>query len=399
MNKMRVLITTVAAYGHFQPLIPLAKALADAGHEVAVATASELHLRGEAAGFNAFDAGIAPADGFERLAERYPNQEYNRLAPSGILSWYVPHLFGEVLMPAMLADLEPLARAWQPDVMLHETWEFAAPLVGAKLGIPAVNQTLGIRFDDRLIESAAAAVAPFWRQHGLEPDPTAGLYRNLCLDITPPGFQSYDEARYHHTMRPMRPVAAPPLPGERLPAWVERRRDVPLVYMTLGTNAGTNGDLSMFGSVIDGLRDLDVELLITVGPNKALASVEAQEDWIHVADYLPHSLLFPHCSLVICHGGPGTTLSALAQGLPLLILPQGADQYIVGDLVHASGAGLRLVPAEVNPTSIRESVLNLLHTASYRDDARRLQREIAAMPTPAEAVPLIESIISYSHRL
>jgi UDP:flavonoid glycosyltransferase YjiC (YdhE family) len=44
---------------------------------------------------------------------------------------------------------------------------------------------------------------------------------------------------------------------------------------------------------------------------------------VHVEHYVPQSLLLPHCSAVICHGGAGTTLSSLALGLPLLILPQG----------------------------------------------------------------------------
>src|ERR1700736_5073280 len=104
---MRVLITSVSGYGHLQPLLPLAKALAEAGHEVAIATGSELCPRAEAAGFPAFDAGISPGTIFELLAERYPDQEYNRLKPTEILDWYLPHLFGEVLAPAMLRDLEP----------------------------------------------------------------------------------------------------------------------------------------------------------------------------------------------------------------------------------------------------------------------------------------------------
>ena len=48
-------------------------------------------------------------------------------------------------------------------------------------------------------------------------------------------------------------------------------------------------------------------------------------------------------------------------GLPLLILPQGADQYVIGDLVLAAGAGLRLVLGDVNPSSVRASVLALLN--------------------------------------
>lgn len=107
---------------------------------------------------------------------------------------------------------------------------------------------------------------------------------------------------------------------------------------------------------------------------------------------MPQSLLLPHCAAVICHGGAGTILNSLTQGLPLLILPQGADQYVMGDRVLAAGVGLLLVPADVNPSSVRANVLALLDEPTYRAGARGLQREIAAMPGPEEAVHLIEEV-------
>ena len=387
---MRVLVTCVSAYGHLQPLVPLAKALADMGHEVAIATGPDMQPRAEAAGFTAFQAGMVPATAFGHLAELFPDQEYNRLKPSEILDWYLPHLFGEVLAPAMLEDLEPLVREWRPDVILHDSWEFAAPLAAANAGIPSISQTLGIRHVERVLDDAAAAVAPLWRRRGLEPAPAAGLYRYLCLDTTPPGFQPYESARYRNIMHPLRPVALPPLSGEALPPWIEYRREIPLIYMTLGTN--TNTDISMFRSVIDGLSDLDVDVLITIGFGKDPASIGPLASNVHVENYVPQSLLLPHCSAVICHGGAGSTLSSLAQGLPLLILPQGADQYIIGDLVAAAGAGLCLAPPDVNQSSVRTSVLALLDEPARWVSARRLQHEIAAMPGPAEVVHLIEEI-------
>ncbi|GAC1356032.1 MAG: glycosyltransferase [Ktedonobacteraceae bacterium] len=392
---MRVLITSVSGYGHLQPLLPLASPLADAGHEVAIATGSDLRPRAEATGFPVFDAGIDVGTVFELLAEHYPDQEYNRLKPAEILDWYLPHLFGKILAPVMLSDLEPLLRRWCPDVILHDTWEFAGPIAAASAGIPSINQTLGIRFNDRIIDAIADAVAPLWLQHGLTPDPTAGLYRHLCLDITPPSFQPYELAHKHESMHPLRPTSMPSLPGEHLPLWIEKRREAPLLHMTLGTNMGTNGDIAMFRSVIDGLSRLDVDVLITIGFEGDATSLGPLPENVHVEHYMPHALLLPRCSAVICHGGPGTTLSSLALGLPLLILPQGADQYIVGDLVRASGAGLCLTPQNVNASTVQQSVLALLDKPDYRANARRLQREIAAMPGPKEAVHLIEEVACF----
>jgi UDP:flavonoid glycosyltransferase YjiC (YdhE family) len=388
---MRVLITSVSGYGHLHPLLPLATALSDARHEVAIGTGRELRPRAEAAGFETFGAGLAPGAAFERLAELFPDQVYNRLAPAEILGWYLPHLFGETFAPAMLGDLEPLVRTWRPDVIVHDSWEFAGPIAAVSAGIPSISHTLGLRPGGRILDSVAAAVAPLWRQRGLDPDPTAGLYRHLCLDITPPSFQPYGSADRRDVIRPLRPIAPPPGPGELLPPWMEGRREVPLVYMTLGTN--TNSDLSMFRSVIDGLSGMDLDLLITVGFGGDRTSIGPLPGNVHVERYVPQSLLLPHCSAVICHGGAGTTLGSLALGLPLLILPQGADQYVIGDLVLAAGAGLVLTPPEVNPSTLEANLVALLEDSRHRAGARRLQREIASMPGPEEAVPLIEEVV------
>ncbi len=389
---MRVLVSVVPGYGHLQPLLPLATALADAGHEVVIATGRELCPRAEAAGFVAFEAGLSIAIAFQQLAERFPDGEYNRLPTDGILTWFLPHLFGEVLAPAMLQDLAPLVEWWQPDVMVHDSWEFAAPLAAACVGRPSISQTLGLRFHDPLLRSVAVAVSPLWRQSGLEPDPNAGVYRALCFDITPPSFQPYAADSHADVIRPLRPVAHEPLGSERLPDWMDWRRDVPLVYFTLGTNTNTN--LSMFRAVIDGLSDLDVELLVTIGFGRDPASIGLLPENVHVHNYVTQSLVLAHCSAVVCHGGSGTTLAALAAGLPLLILPQGADQYLNGDHVVSSGAGLRLVKDDVTPASVRTSVISLLTLPTFRAAARQLQCEIASMPAPQEVVPIIEEVVA-----
>src|SRR5207244_7520240 len=127
-----------------------------------------------------------------------------------------------VRAPGMRGELESLVESWWPDVVLHESWESAGLLAAASAGIPSSCQTLGLRIDDRILDSVAAAVAPLWEQRSLEPDPTAGLYRSLCLDTMPPSFQHYESAQSRDVICSLRPIAEPQVPGELLPQWIEQ---------------------------------------------------------------------------------------------------------------------------------------------------------------------------------
>jgi UDP:flavonoid glycosyltransferase YjiC (YdhE family) len=387
---MKVLVSCVPGYGHLHPLLPLAVALREAGHDVAFATGAELRPRAEAFGFPSFRAGLTIREAFALLTERFPDGAYNQLAPEEILDWYVPHLFGEILAPAMLADLESLVERWRADVVVHDTWELAAPIAAAAAGIPSICQTLGPRFSDAVVGAAANAVAPLWRQRALEPDVTAGLYRHACFDITPPSLQP-SSASPSAAVRPLRPLPPPRLGDEQLPDSIARRQDRPLVYMTLGTN--TNSDDAMFRATIDALSDLSVDLLVTTGPGSDPSALGAVPDNTHLEEYVAQSLVLPQCSLVICHAGSGTTLASLALGVPLLVLPQGADQYVMADLIVRAAVGLRLTPAQVGAESVRAAVLRLLNEGTYRAGAARLQAEIAAMPDAQAAANQIATYI------
>src|SRR5690606_5231913 len=55
---MRILITTQPGYRHLHPLLPLARAASEKGHEVRIATAASLRPVVEASGFPCVPAGL-----------------------------------------------------------------------------------------------------------------------------------------------------------------------------------------------------------------------------------------------------------------------------------------------------------------------------------------------------
>jgi UDP:flavonoid glycosyltransferase YjiC (YdhE family) len=85
---------------------------------------------------------------------------------------------------------------------------------------------------------------------------------------------------------------------------------------------------------------------------------------------------------------------ALAHGLPQVVLPQGADNYINGDAVANAGLGIALRPDAVSAEAIRDAVDTALHSASIATTARVVAEEAAAMPSHDEFVAALKTAVA-----
>ena len=83
---------------------------------------------------------------------------------------------------------------------------------------------------------------------------------------------------------------------------------------------------------------------------------------------------------------------ALAYGVPLVVLPMGADQPMNAARVEALGVGLVLDAIGSAPEDIRGAVRRVLDDPAYRRAAGRVRDEVAALPGPEHAVSLIEGL-------
>jgi MGT family glycosyltransferase len=190
------------------------------------------------------------------------------------------------------------------------------------------------------------------------------------------------------TMHFIRPVAYDHAGAARLPARIATLPDRPTVYATLGT--ATNRAPALIAAILAGLRGAGVNLVLTVGCNVDPEQFGPQPPHVRIARYIPQTLLLPHCDAVVTHGGFGTVMAALEHGLPLVVTPMAADQPANARRCAACGVGVVVGPEERTPEAIRAAVEKILGDASYRQNAARMQREIAALPGPAYAVELLE---------
>jgi MGT family glycosyltransferase len=153
-----------------------------------------------------------------------------------------------------------------------------------------------------------------------------------------------------------------------------------------------NRKLDIFRVVIEAVRDEDIALIVTVGRQNDPASLGPQPDNVNVHRYIPQAQLLPRCHAVITHGGAGTTLGALAFGIPLLVLPQGADQYANAERVVTAGAGLQLLRDDLSIEAVRGRLRTLLDDPSYQRAAQRVRAEIRAMPGARDALRRVEAL-------
>jgi UDP:flavonoid glycosyltransferase YjiC (YdhE family) len=372
----------VAAYGHFRPLLPLARAFSGAGHEVAFATSSSFAARVEASGFPLLPAGIDEQELADQLT---PFHAYLASVPPGERRPLLfTRRFATLEAPAKVDALHAVTSAWKPDLLIFGSADLAAPIVAASLDLPLVNQGFGRMVPLAILELAARETESLWRDRGLTPDPLGGAFRGPYLDICPPSFQTGAPPTGTPVLR-LRPTY-PPDPEERLPDWVDGLDERPLIYVTLGT---VFNDLSVFRVLLDALAEVDCNIVATIGRDGDPDALGSVPENAHVEQYIAQSLLLPRCAVTVGHGGSGSMLAALTEGVPLLLVPRGADQFENAERCQALGAAKVLMPDELTGESVRDAVATLLEEPSYRDRARELGAEITAMPSPEELVPAI----------
>ncbi len=388
---MRVLATCLPGHGHFNPMLPLAQALVRAGHEVAFATASDFCPRVVEAGFPAFPAGLSLERQMAEARSRYPEQD--ALKGATRFESFVPRMLAGVAAPARAEDLVPLVRSWRPDVVMHDETEFAAPLAAAVAGVPHADHSVGILRPLAMARLAGETLAPLydrWEVDGASLGPFGGLFRYLYLDVAPPTLQTPEISKIPVAHPVQNAAVEAGAEGLSLPGWVAQLPDRPLVYVSLGTVFNSQAR-SVFEAVLEGLRDEKVNVIVTVGNGNDPADFGPQPDHIHIERFIPQSLLLPYCDVIVNQGGTAI-LPMLAQGLPLLLLPQGANQFHNAAACTVAGVGRQLLPGEVTPEAVRREVRALLDEPALRQKAQEVQREIAEMPGPERGVELLERL-------
>ena len=374
---MRALFVANPMLGHVLPLVPLATAFRDAGHEVVFTTAADGVGAAGKAGLPVRD--VAPGLKVQRVLLgallRRPRMMRRELAGEGGTD-VVGHLFAP-LNERMAEGTLALADDWRPDLVLHEGLAPVGALAAARRGVPSVLVD-ALLFDGRdLFASVSRHLDGLARRHGLDtiPAPSDAVVTAPPSLVGPRGG------------RPMRHVSAGR--GE-VPDRLTRAGARPVVLVSRSTVEDPRPD-RMMSRVVEVAADADVDVVL-VRPDRGAARRQLPPN-VTTTDWLPFADVLPHVAGIVHHGGAGTLMAALAAGVPQVVVPGAGDRTVHARLVAERGAGLAVPTAEISAATLER----LVTAPELRAAAREVAAEIAAMPPPGELVePLLDGARSAS---
>ncbi|WP_181763912.1 nucleotide disphospho-sugar-binding domain-containing protein [Streptomyces albidus (ex Kaewkla and Franco 2022)] len=373
---MRLLFVTGGSPATVFPLTPLATAARNAGHEVIVASNEETMEAVTGAGLPGTVVSRVPIRQHitcDRAGQVLPvpsdPQEHMR---------YIGHGFGRMAAD-YLEPLTDLARAWRPDVVVCGMLTFAGPLVAARLGVPCVRHSWDSGEPPVVDVTAAEELAPELERLGLAgiPDP------DLWIDICPPSVRPPDAA----DAQPMRYV--PSNLQRPVEPWMLGTPGTRRVCVTAGTKVAPGYFYDYLVELAEKAKELDAELLVAAPAEVAdelTARLGVKAGW------LPLDVVARNCDLLIHHAGGGTALTGMACAVPQLLIPNMPKLVPPSRRLVDYGAARILEAGEDTPEAIAEAARDLLTDGSYRERARDLAREMAAMPSPPEVLGVVEKL-------
>ena len=380
-GRLRVLVATTRGAGHFGPLVPVARACAEAGHEVVVAAPEQSLGLVRRAGFEAWRLDDPPQDVLDRVWAVMPE-----LSVDEQNAHVVREVFGRIHAGAHLPRMREAIAGRRPDLVLRESNEYASAIVAEEAGVPHARVAISIAYGEEW--TRGLAIGGLGEIAAVEPAIAASPY----ISSVPPTFEHPDLPAPAWIQRHAPPPAPEPAP---LPAdwWPGDER--PLVYVSFGSVAPT---FDFFGMLLEGvlpqLGALDVRVLLTVGDALDPRSLPQPPPNVRIEGWVPQADVLPHASAFLTHGGFGSTLGGLLAGVPLVVLPLFADQPYNADRVAAVRAGVALHGGPEAIPQVGAAVNQVLGDPSFAEFARALRDEAAHQPPLEATVALLEDYAS-----
>jgi MGT family glycosyltransferase len=384
----RFVLLVVPLHGHVNPVLTVSQVLVERGHDV------EWYLPDEyAAAARATGAGVHPI----RLSAARPEADDPAERFARVPSW----LTAEAVR--VLPQVLPRLRANPPDVVVYDhlcVWGRAA---ATALGRPAAAVCTSFASNSHfsLLDEIRARSTPLpslvdaylddvraLAGQGVRPVFLPELFmpdEPLTIVFAPRLFQPAGET-FDGRFLFAGPSVRPPAPGpDPLTAALDGR---PLAYVSMGTLFGDWPGLVPLCD--EAFADEHWQCVVSTGE-----ATRPGHGPVLLRRLVRQPELLGAAAAFVTHGGMNSVMEAAVRGVPLVVIPQVAEQEIIADRVAGLGLGVRLDRATVTAATLRAAVDHVASSSHVRLAMSRLRaaaRQAGGAPAAADA------LVSYAAR-
>lgn len=387
----------MSALGHVHPTLPIVTELVRRGHRVVYYCAEELRSKIEATG-----AELRPIDWDFKTVERAQRPRLSAYALEQARC-------ADALLPRLLAEVEELA----PACVLVDFMCLWGRIVARTLDLPMVNISSGfalgrgvlpprpmlmaldlmgpgLRAGAREVGELRRLTTRISKQYRLPPMHTQ--FELLSMDgddvlvCTSRAFQPAAERfpeRFHFVGASFAPRSGEG--EEALPPLDDR----PLVYVSLGTVF--NRKLDFFRQCVEAFADGRSQVILSVGEHTDPALLGPLPPHIHARSYVPQLDVLARAAVFVSHAGMNSVSEAISREVPVVAVPQAADQFTIAQRVAALGIGRNLLPFQRRSRQLRSAADALMQDSGVRARCRALREEFARAGGPEGAAQVIEA--------
>ncbi|MFS0824678.1 macrolide family glycosyltransferase [Bacillus sp. 1P02SD] len=376
----RVLFINIGSEGHINPTIGVVQELISRGEEVVYFTIEDFRERIEKTG-----ATVRTLDG-QKFIKAFISGGRNYLLEriNGLL------LTADIVIPSVLEQID----GEHFDYIIHDSMFGCGHLLAQILKLPAINSCTSFaqtkesfnKMLERLSKNIPIEVvkeihnefqsmtAMVKEKYGVEIHSHYEVFCNpapLTIVYTIRELQPF-EAAFDHTYKFIGPSISTRLIHENFDLTAIKGKSS--IYISLGTVF--NQAIDFYKLCFEAFGNTDQTIVMSIGEKTQISDLGKIPKNFIVKNYVPQMEVLKYTKLFITHGGMNSFHEGLYCGVPLIVIPQSADQPIIAEQVAKSGAGIKLQMQGLTANQLREAADYVLNDPSIHKAALNMRESI-----------------------
>ncbi|WWR60179.1 macrolide family glycosyltransferase [Saccharopolyspora sp. SCSIO 74807] len=364
-RRAHIAFMAVPAHGHVNPGLGLVTELVARGHRVTYATTTDFAPQ-------IAEAGAEVVLYESTLPAASTQQEWPDDQAAAVL------LFVEEMIsvhPQLAASYD----ADRPDLVIYDIGALQAPVLAEQWGVPALclspTHVAFEGFEEQFGWEETPAMRAVWeRADTFFADEGVDMrFRTMspqrCIVTIPRSFQYCGESVGDEYT-----FVGPMLTERAFQGHWEAPDDRPVLLISMGS--AYTDQPEFYRSCLAAFDELAWRVVLTIGKVVEPADLGPIPPNVEVHRWVPQLSVLSQAAAFITHAGMGGTTEGMYHGVPMIAVPQAADQFANAARLAELGLGAHLPSADATPEALRKALEQVTGDPAIASRLRAVRDEI-----------------------